>query len=430
MVWRFLSNAHRASEHGAAASALDQAARQHLLDVLTHVAVTFARDPRGWIDRMSHRDLAAAVKGAGDALADLGGSPGTVIERLAGKAGILVPVGNPADGEQDYVFLHRTLAEYLVARYLHELDTGLRMEIIAEHQWFDPDWAEVIPILGGLFGSQECEKASDLVRHFLAQRPDPLHYAFRTALRILGEVPEPDRLLTPEQKRDLAQRTSRLIATRATRDMLTRTLAEANASPRSVTEALLAMLHDDGWDLREAVVRALDGRGGDDVTRALLDRLHDDDQDVRRAAAETLAGRDGDDVTCGLLAVLHDDVRTVREAAVRALAGREGGQVTRGLLAVLHDLWVRDVAVRALAGREGGEVTRVLVDLLYSPYLDVREAAVEALTRRDNTTILSELTRQGIRRKLSLSQFELAIKLADRLYSRIPPKKGHRSDIG
>ena len=113
-----------------------------------------------------------------------------------------------------------------------------------------------------------------------------------------------------------------------------------------------------------------------------------------------------------------------------ALAGREGGQVTRCLLAVLHDVWVRDVAVRALARREGGEVTRVLVDLLYSPYLDVREAAVEALTRRDNTTILSELTRQGIRRKLSFSQFELAIKLADRLYSRIPPKKGHRSGIG
>ena len=413
MVWRFLSNAHRASEHGAAASALDQAARQHLLDVLTHVAVTFARDPRGWIDRMSHRDLAAAVKGAGDALADLGGSPGTVIERLAGKAGILVPVGNPADGEQDYVFLHRTLAEYLVARYLHELDTGRRMEIIAEHQWFDPDWAEVIPILGGLFGSQECEKASDLVRHFLAQRPDPLHYAFRTALRILGEVPEPDRLLTPEQKRDLAQRTSRLIATRATRDMLTRTLAEANASPRSVTEALLAMLHDDGWDLREAVVRALAGRDGDDVTRALLDRLHDDDQDVRRAAAETLAGREGGQVTRALLDRLHDDDHGVRTTAAEALTGRNGDALTRNLMDRLHDddHGVREAAVRALAGREGGEVTRVLVDLLYSPYLDVREAAVEALTRRDNTTILSELTRQGIRRKLSLSQFELGAAL-------------------
>ena len=368
VVWRFLSGAHRASEYGAPAPALDQASRQHLLDVLTHVAVTFARDPRGWIDRMRYQELADAVEGAGDVLADLGGSPGAVIDQLAGKAGILVPAGNPAAGEQDYVFLHRTLAEYLVARYLHDLDARSRMEIIAGHQWFDPDWAEVIPMLGGLYGTREREEASTLVRHFLSQRPDPLHYAFRTALRILGDSPDPDQMLTPRQEKQLARKTHRLLTAATTRDMMTSTLAAASAWPTPVTRTLLNLLTDDHLDVRWAAVHMLGGRDGDDVTRALLGLLtNDDDRGVRQAAVRVLGGRDGGDVTRALLDLLtNDDDPHVRGEAVRVLGGRDGDDVTRALLDLLtnSDRDIRREAVHVLGGRSSGDVTRALLDLL------------------------------------------------------------------
>jgi hypothetical protein len=55
----------------------------------------------------------------------------------------------------------------------------------------DPDWAEVIPVLGGLLATHDPAGAKTLLRYFLSQWPDPLHRAFHTAIRILGDHPAP-----------------------------------------------------------------------------------------------------------------------------------------------------------------------------------------------------------------------------------------------
>ena len=113
---------------------------------------------------------------------------------------MLVPVGNPSVREQVYIFLHRTIAEYLVARQLSEQPLPRRMAVVRAHQWFDPDWAEVIPMLGGLLSAAPGEKHADnqpgaaaqsLVSYFLSQEHDPLHRAFFTALRIVARRASP-----------------------------------------------------------------------------------------------------------------------------------------------------------------------------------------------------------------------------------------------
>jgi hypothetical protein len=133
---------------------------------------------------MPHSELAAAIGGTGTGDPEPGASPAEVLLRRCEQAGVLVPAGNPSIGGQAYMFLHRTIAEYLTARHLAGLPPARRMQAVADHQWFEPDWAEVIPMLGGLLATCEPAGAAALLTHFLSQWPDPLHWAFCMAIRI------------------------------------------------------------------------------------------------------------------------------------------------------------------------------------------------------------------------------------------------------
>lgn len=98
-----------------------------------------------------------------------------MLRDLAADAGILVPDRDPTQGRSPrYLFLHRTFAEYLVARHLATLPTGNYLAVIAQHQWFDPDWENVIPMLGGQLSSAG---ARQLIAHLLASDPDPFWHA-------------------------------------------------------------------------------------------------------------------------------------------------------------------------------------------------------------------------------------------------------------
>jgi len=323
VVWQFLSGGHRAADHGAPGSALTHEERQGLLGVLTHVAFAFASTGRGWVDRMPRREVLDAISGAGDALADLEMSRAQVLERLAGT-GILVHAGSPAEEEQDYMFLHRTVAEYLVARHLRDLPAESRMAAIAARQWFDPDWAEVFPLLGGLLAGSRPGEAGMLAAGFLSQRPDPLHYAFRTALRILGDIPDPGMLLDGSQEQALRDKTAALFTSSATRRMLASTLAAARTLPRAVTQALFHFLTDQDADVRAMAAWVLKRRDGDNVTSALINLLTSQDEDARRSAARALRRRNGDNiVTSDLVRLLASQDEDVRVAAALVLTGRD-----------------------------------------------------------------------------------------------------------
>ena len=265
VVWRLLSGDHRSADRGAQTSSIHPTERQNLLAILTRVAFTFASTERGWVDRMSYQELIATISSAGQVLADLGGSAAAVVDMLTDQAAMLVPTANPVEQKPTYTFLHRSVAEYLVACHLRDMPYAERMRVINDHLWFDPDWANVIPMLGRLMEDEHLEDARNLVLYLLSQSRDPLHWAFHTALRTLGESSTLPALISTRDSRRLTRRVTHLLARNSfVSFFLAETLAAMPALPPAVTEALLAVLSD--WrhfsvGARVKAVNALAGRG-------------------------------------------------------------------------------------------------------------------------------------------------------------------------
>ncbi len=386
----FLTRAHRSADDPATQPLTDIQV-EALLELLAPIAYTFAASPAGWTDLMPAKDLLDAIRAAGPAFTDLGLPPAQVLLDLSADAGILVPDRDPTEGRSPrYLFLHRTFTEYLVARHLATVPADDYLAVTSQHQWFDPDWENVIPMLGGQLDSAG---AGHLIAHLLASDPDPFWHALLAAMTVAGERADPDTTLTGAQSARLAQATRMLLRHTFGRDLISDRMVRITHLPRSVREALLTSLNDPVAGVRERVVQALAGREGRDVTAALLARLGDPDADVRQQAAAALAGREGRDVTAALLARLRDPDPGVCVRIVNVLAGREGQDVTAALLARLGDpdARVRRRVVQALAGREGQRVTTWLLARLGDPDADLRRQAVQALAGREGQDVTAAL---------------------------------------
>jgi hypothetical protein len=329
----FLTGAHRTADDPAAAQLSDLQVEAQL-QLLGPIAFTYATRRGGWVDLMPASDLLDAIRGAGPASTELGAPAVEVLTDLSARAGILVPDRDPSEGRAArYLFLHRTFAEFLVARHLAALPAADWLSVIAEHQWFDADWQTVIPMLGGRLDFRDARR---LVTHLLMSDPDPFWQSLLTGIAVAGERPDADKILTADQLGRLAQAVSTLMHHDLGRPLIADRMAGLTYLPVPMRTALLDLLHDQDWRVREEAARALAGRTGQDVTDALLDRLHDQHSRVREAATRALAERDGQDVTAALLDCMHGAVY-VREEAARALAGRAGQDVTANLLDRLHD---------------------------------------------------------------------------------------------
>jgi HEAT repeat protein len=352
-----------------------------LLQILAPLAFTFATQPAGWTDLMPGDSLLNAIRATGPVFTELHRPAKDVLRELSVGAGVLVPDSDPSAGRSPhYLFLHRTVAEYLTARHLATRRKKRWLAIVGQHQWFDPDWAEVIPMLGERLSP---DHARALIQHLLAGEHDPFGHALLTAARVWGARPDADHLLAPRQADELAGRLHDLLQHELTRHAASSACAAMTYLPRPVLTRLIACLTDPDERVRGAAAGALAGRQGPGVTEALLGCLTDPDERVRGAAAGALAGRQGPGVTEALLACLTDPDERVRGAAAGALAGRQGPGVTEALLACLTDphARVREAAVGALAGREEPGVTRALLARPPDPDEHVRYAVTWALAR-------------------------------------------------
>ncbi len=166
----FLTRAHRSLDDPGA-PALDEVQVDALLQVLAPLAYTFATQPAGWTDLMPGDSLLNAIRTAGAAFTELHRPAAQVLRELSVGAGVLVPEGDPSGGRSPrYLFLHRTVAEYLTARHLATLPPADWLAVVEQHRWFDPDWTEVIPMLGEQLSSANDARA--LIQHLLAGEYD------------------------------------------------------------------------------------------------------------------------------------------------------------------------------------------------------------------------------------------------------------------
>jgi HEAT repeat protein len=76
-----------------------------------------------------------------------------LVWELCARDGVLVLAGSPPRGWEPakvpYLFLHRTVGEYLAARALTSLPEDELVLAVGEHTWGDADWVEVIPFAVG-----------------------------------------------------------------------------------------------------------------------------------------------------------------------------------------------------------------------------------------------------------------------------------------
>jgi HEAT repeat protein len=386
----FLTREHRA-EDGRARPELRAEEVDALLDILAPVAFHFATLPAGWMDLMPPGQLRDTIRLAGPAFIDRKQPASDIVQELSIDAGILVPAGNPSAGRHpSYLFFHRTFAEYLVARHLASLPEADWLDAVDQHLWFDPDWAEVIHLLGAQLDQGAARR---LVEHLLGQADDPFHHGLLTAVRVMGERPDPDQLLPAEHLRAIADRVLPLIDHPVTRPTTASQLAQVPRLPKPVVDGLLARLSERDLDLLLAVVVTLAGLDAPFVTDALLACLDDPDREVRWTVGMALAEWDAPVVTNGLLSRLEAPNPDVRDMAVRGLAGRDAPEVVDGLIGRLADPEpsVREAAVRALAGRNTPAVTDALLDRLSDPEEQVRWEAVYSLAGRDSPEVTDAL---------------------------------------
>ena len=179
----FLTGAHR-SPDDPDAPALDDLEVETLLEILAPLACAFATQPEGWTDLMPRQSLLNVIRSVGAPFTELHRAASEVVRDLSVGAGVLVPEGDPSAGRSPrYLFLHRTIAEYLTARHLATLPKADWLSIVDQHRWFDPDWTEVLPMLGEQLSP---DAGQDLIRHFLNVRSDPFQHSFFTATRVWG----------------------------------------------------------------------------------------------------------------------------------------------------------------------------------------------------------------------------------------------------
>ena len=289
------------------------------LEILSKVAYDFATGDGGWRDLMPESLLVKAVRASGQALDDLRLGAGQFITDFAARSGVLVPEGDVSGGRSPrYLFLHRTFAEYLTARHLAAMDNAERLEAVAGHLWFDPEWAPVISMLGGHL--QSSSDARELFR-FLASRPDDAcQQGLLAAAGVLSERQDRETLLPQGEAGEFADKIMKVLSIGIFRAEATPVLAAAGNLTTTLARRLREAVGTDDSELRVAALHILQGRLVDGIVEQALDLLDAEDRDVRKQAVAVLAWHREPSIFRALMGRLTDESTRVREAAASALA--------------------------------------------------------------------------------------------------------------
>lgn len=415
---RFLAREHRPVDQRPADWEIDRK-----LELLQHIAQVFADHPDGWTDLMWPDDIRDAIRGSGVPYQELracGKDPGSLLQEFSVDDGVLIPASRTTGGMSvPYLFLHRTFHEYLVARNLAGLSETPRWRVIDAHLWFDPDWEQVIALLGGQLSRPEW-LLNKLLEHDLDLFHMPLLHAGRAAaeaapalagsaiiqvaerlLQLLARpwVGTPDGWMAARVLNDLVR-----VANPTVQSGLYRLLDSPHADVRQAAAtalagtthgAALARLTDllGDRDVRATAAAALAGTTNPHVLARLTDLLSSLDHHIRERGAEALAGTTYQPALARLTDLLTDSHPDVCVAAARALAGTTHEAALSRLTGRIADPDpdVRKRAVRALAVATDPEVLDRLSDRLADPDPRVRESAVRALAGMNHQAVHARL---------------------------------------
>jgi HEAT repeat protein len=374
-------------------------------------AFHFASLAEGWADQMLGAQVMSVIRSLEPLFTEAGGDAAAILRRLSVESGVLVPVVTPGSGRNPlYQFLHRSIAEYLVAWHLATLPRAEWLETVRDHLFFDPDWQPALSMLGAAFVLQQRPgEAAFLLSFLLDQDDDPFDRAIFTAARVTAELPAHDFL--PQDLTDrLAKRLTWLIdedpGSQAAEELLARYLTRlpwpiterllgslqtsvspcyprilANSRDPRVTSQLVALLDDDAR--AETIYSALHAQQCDAFIEAMLSRF--DEPQQQAAAVKVLRTYQDDWHVAETMALALDG--PFRTAALDVLRTSHDARLTdlwRGL-ADDDDSDVRSMAVGWLAEHAQTDVTDVMRARAQDSDVFVQAKALTALLESDAT---------------------------------------------
>ena len=263
--------------------------------------------------------------------------PAELLEKLE-RVGVVVFAGYDARGDSQWSFAHRSILEFLAARYLSRQPNWL--DEISQHFWFQPEWVEVLTFLAGLV-----DNADPLVERLEQEADDIFGSMLYLQARVVGFG-------------RVSETVTQRVAERAVERYLRAWIPEKYTLP---------------------VLRAL----GRHTVPPLAQALQDEDEWVRRAACKAL-GEIGDaQAVPHLVQVLQDEDDRVRLEACRALGAIGDSQAIPHLIQALQDReWrVCHAACKALGEIGDAQAIPLLVQILQDTEGRVRRMACEALGR-------------------------------------------------
>ncbi len=296
------------------------------------------------------------------------------------RTGLLIDAG----GDR-YQFVHLSLHEYLIARYiLDRLDQEVS-ERVLRHYLHDPQWSEVNQLL--VAGAPEV-RSEGLVRVVLEAPSSEWETRLRRDLRFLCRCLGDRAQVGAEVRKEVyAEVEAALESEEETFDWWELASDASYAGMPAAQAAARRRLADDSVSVRSAAVDYFAKLGLQDAeTRAAVTaRLADDSWSVRSAAVEYFAklGLQDAETRAAVTARLADDSVSVRSAAVDYFAklGLQDAETRAAVTARLADdyLDVRSAAVEYFAklGLQDAETRAAFTARLADDYLDVRSAAVE-----------------------------------------------------
>jgi HEAT repeat protein len=292
--------------------------------------------------------------------------PAELLEKLE-RVGVVVFAGYDARGDSQWSFAHRSILEFLAARYLSRQPNWI--DEISQHFWFQPEWVEVLTFLAGLV-----DNADPLVERLEQEADDIFGSMLYLQARVVGFGRVSDAI---------AQRVAERAVERYLRARIPEkyTLPVLRALGRHAVPHLAQALQDEDWRVRRAACKALGEIGDAQAVPHLAQALQDWDRGVCEEACKAL-GEIGDAQAVPHLAqVLQDWDRGVREEACKALGAIGDAQAIPHLIQALQDRewWVCHAACEALGEIGDPQATPYLIQALQDEDSMVRRMACEAL---------------------------------------------------
>ncbi|MHA2230948.1 MAG: HEAT repeat domain-containing protein [Candidatus Hodarchaeales archaeon] len=234
----------------------------------------------------------------------------------------------------NYIFLHKSFQEYLVARGLAETEDCL--DVALQHV-YDPGWHEVLVLLGGCF--EDADKTRVYIRQLLEKMPEDL--LLRPLLMAAEAASEAGDELSSLFKEELVAKLFHIFF----EELLPwpRVFHVLGLFPDLFIPRLCDVLGDEKQDryLRELVAQTLGQMGGKEAIPGMLAILQDDKQDwrLRKRVATSLGQIGGKEAIPEMLAILRDDKQDgdVRLQVAEALEQMGAKEATPEMLAILRD---------------------------------------------------------------------------------------------